>query len=160
VRLSGSRADVYIASVAPYRLLRVRLKEGVVVDGIAGADLSFSNVDHDFGIAAPRDIIDFGDLSTLPPVYTVVSVDASACGSPCVVSAKLKNLGGLTGARAPSTVAFTMTDPVSKQALGACTATVQQDVGYNSTTTVSCTINAKPVNGAVVTASAQNPGRP
>ena len=159
VRLSGSRADVYIESAAPYRLLRVKLREGVVVDGIAAADLRFSNVDHDFAIAAPRDVIDFSNLSTLPPVYAVVSVDTSACASPCVVSAKLKNAGGTTGARAPSTVVFTMTDPVSKQTLGACTVTVQPDVGFNATTTVSCTIDAKPVNGASITAAAENPGR-
>jgi len=159
VRLSGSRADVFIQSAAPYRLLRVRLQDGVVVDGVAAADLRFSNVDHDFAIAAPPDVIDFGNLSTLPPVYTVVSVDTSQCGSPCVVSAKLKNVGGMTGARAASTVTFTMTDPVSKQALGSCTATVQPDVGYNSTTTVSCTINVRPVNGATIAATAENPGR-
>jgi hypothetical protein len=159
VLLSGSRADVYIASEAPYRLLRVHLKEGVVVDGIAAADFRFSNVDRDFAIAAPRDVIDFSNLSTLPPVYTVLSVDTSACTSPCVVSAKVKNVGGMTGARAPSTVTFTMTDPITKQPLGHCSATVQPDVGYNSTATVSCTIDAKPVNGTTVTASAENPGR-
>ena len=159
VRLSGARADVYIESAAPYRLLRIRLKDGVVVDGIAAADLRFSNVDRDFGIAAPTDVLDFSNLSTLPPVYTVVSVDTSACASPCVVSAEVKNVGGATAARAPSTVTFTMTDPVSRQAIGACSTTVQPDVGYNSTTSVSCTINARPVNGATVAASAENPGK-
>jgi len=159
VELSGRRADVFIASAPPYRLLRVHLKEGVVVDGIAGADLRFSNVDKDFGIAAPTDVINFSNLSTLPPIYRVSSIDTSACGSPCTVSATLRNLGGTVGARAPSTVTFTMTDPISKQALGTCTATVESDVGYNSSTTVSCTINAKPVNGAVVTATVENPGR-
>jgi len=159
VELSGVRADVYIASAAPYHLVRVRFHEGVVVDGISGADLAFTNVNHDFGIKAPTDVIDFGNLSTLPPIYTVLSVDTSGCVSPCVVSAKLKNLGGMIAARAPSTVTFTMTDPVSKQTLGSCTETVQPDVGYNSTTTVSCTIGATPVNAAVVTATANNPGR-
>ena len=159
VRLSGARAAVYVESAAPYRLLRIRLKDGVVVDGIAAADFRFSNVNRDFGIVAPADVLDFSNLSTLPPVYTVVSVDTSGCASPCVVSAKVKNVGGKTGARAPSTVTFTMTDPVSRHSLGACSATVEPDVGYNSTTTVSCTINAKPVNGATVTASAENPGR-
>jgi hypothetical protein len=36
---------------------------------------------------------------------------------------------------------------------------VQPDVGYNATTAVSCTLNVQPVNGAVVTASVDNPGR-
>ena len=159
VELSGRRADVFIASAAPYRLLRIRLKDEVVVDGIAGADLRFSNVNRDFGITAPADVINFSNLSTLPPIYRVSSIDTSACGSPCSVSATLRNLGGTVGAKAHSTVTFTMTDPISKQALGSCTATVENDVGYNSSTTVSCTINASPVNGAAVTATVENPGR-
>lgn len=159
VELSGARADVYIASASPYQLLRVHLKQGVVVDGISDADLRYTNVDHDFGITAPPDVIDFGNLSTLPPIYTVVSVDTSGCATPCVVSARLKNIGGVTGARAPSSVTFTMTDPTTKQVIGTCSATVQPDVGFNATTNVSCAMSGRPVNAAVVTATADNPGR-
>jgi len=159
VELSGARADVFIASASPYQLLRVHLKKGVVVDGISDADLKYSNVDHDFKISAPTDVIDFGNLSTLPPIYTVISVDTSGCGSPCVVSAKLKNLGGMTGASAPSTITFAMNDAANGQALGSCQARVQPDVGYNATTTVSCTIAGQATNAAVVTATADNPGR-
>lgn len=159
VELSGVRADVFIASAPPYRLLRVRFKQGVVIDGISDADLKYTNVDRDFKIAAPTDVIDFANLSTLPPIYTVVSVDTSACGSPCVVSAKLKNLGGSTGAKAPSTITFSMTDSANGQVLGTCQATVQPDVGYNATTIVSCTIAGNATNAAVVTATADNPGR-
>ncbi len=158
VELSGVRADVYIASAPPYHLLRVHLTEGVVIDGISGADLKYSNVDRDFKIAAPSDVIDFANLSTLPPIYTVVSVDTSGCGSPCVVSAKLKNLGGAAGALAPSTITFTMADSANGQVLGTCQAKVQPDVGYNATTTVSCTIAGSATNAAVVTATADNPG--
>jgi hypothetical protein len=162
VDLAGPRADVFIAADPPYRLLRVQLKKGVVIDGISDADLRYTNFGHDFQIAAPSDVIDFSNLSTLPPVYTVLSVDTSGCGSPCVVSAMLKNLGGLSGAKAPSTVTFTMTDPATGRAIGTCQAQVAPDVGYNGTTTVRCTIAAaggQPVNAAVVTASADNPGR-
>jgi hypothetical protein len=162
VDLSGPRADVFIAATPPYRVLRVRIKSGVTVDGMTDADLRFSDFDRDFGIAAPRDVIDFSNLSTLPPVYTVVSVDTLGCGSPCSVSVLLKNLGGLSAAQGPSTVTFTMTDPATAQTLGSCKAVVQPDVGYNSTTTVACTIgnvNGKQVNSAVVTAVADNPGR-
>jgi len=158
VELSGTRADVFIASAPPYYLLRVHLKKGVTVDGIAGADLQYSNVDHDFQIAAPTGVIDFGNLSSLPPIYTVVSVDTSGCGSPCVVAAKVKNLGGMTGAKAPSTITFTMKDPASGQTLGTCQAVVQPDVGYNATTTASCTVSAQATNAAVVTATVDNPG--
>ena len=159
VELSGARADVYIGIDAPYPLLRVRLHDGVTVDGISNADFIFSQVNADFAIHDPSPVIDFSNLSTLPPIYTVLSVNTTGCGSPCVVSATLKNLGGPTGASAPSTVMFTMTDPVSNRTLGTCSATVQPDVGYNQTTTVSCTIAAQPVNAAVITAVATNPGR-
>ena len=162
VELSGPRADVFVAASSPYRVLRVRIRNGVTVDGITDADLRFNDFDKDFGIAAPTDVIDFSNLSTLPPLYTVVSVDTSGCASPCSVSALLKNLGGLSAAQAPSTVTFTMTDSATGQTVGSCKAVVQPDVGYNSTTTVGCAIGSaagKQVNAALVTAVADNPGR-
>ncbi len=159
VELSGARADVYIGSAPPYPLLRLVIRDGVTVDGITNADLHYNRPGAGFGIAAPAAVLDFGNVSTLPPIYTVESVDTSRCASPCAVSAGLRNLGGLAPAVAPSTITFTMTDPVSKQALGRCEATVQPDVGYNATTTASCAIAAQPVNAAVVTAVATNPGR-
>ena len=162
VELSGPRADVFIAASAPYQLLRVRLKSGAVVDGIGDGDLRFKNFDQDFRTVAPADVIDFSNLSTLPPVYSVLSVDTSGCGSPCSVTATLKNLGGTTQAQAPSTVTFTMTEAASRQVLGTCRAVVQPDVGYNSTTRVGCTmagLNGQQVNAATVTALADNPGR-
>ena len=162
VGLSGPRADVYVGANPPYRVLRVHFKKGVVVDGIADGDLHFDSFDQDFQIAAPSDVMDFSNLSTLPPIYTVVSVDTSGCVSPCAVSALLKNLGGASGARAPSTVTFTMADPASGKVLASCQAQVQPDVGFNSTTTVACTmagVNGQQVSAAIVTATADNPGR-
>ena len=161
VELSGPRADVYIDSSPPNQLVRLVMHRGVTVDGIAGGDLHFSNFGKDFGIAVPSDVIDFSNLSTLPPIYTVVSVDTSGCASPCVVSAVLKNLGGPTGAQAPSTVTFTLTDSATGAAAGSCQATVTPDVGYNATTTVACTIalSGAPPNAATVTATPFNPGR-
>ena len=159
VDLASPRAEVFVAATPPYQLLRVHMKKGVVVDGIGEGDLKFSHYDRDFGLAAPRDVIDFSNLSTLPPIYSVVSVDTSGCSSPCVVSALLKNLGGMTGARAPSTITFTMTATASGKQVGTCQRQVQPDVGYNATTTVACTID---LNGqqevAIVTATADNPG--
>jgi hypothetical protein len=162
INLSGPRADVFIATAPPYNLLRVHMKKGAVIDGVSDADLRFANFDRDFSIAAPSDVIDFSNLSTLPPVYSVESVDTSACGSPCVVSAVLKNLGGATGARAPSTITFTMTSTASGSVIGSCQTQVIPDVGYNATTTVSCTIGSlsgEQANAAIVTAVADNPGR-
>jgi len=162
IDLSGPRADVFIAAATPYPLLRVRFKHGVVVDGIREADLRFSKYNRDFKISAPADVIDFSNLTTLPPIYTVLSVDTSGCTSPCAVSALLKNLGGMTGARAPSTVTFTMMDTASRQVVGSCQTQVVPDVAYNATTTVGCTIgsvSAQQSNAATVTATPDNPGR-
>ena len=161
VRLSGARGDVFITAQAPYRVLRVRLKHGVVVDGIRDADLRFVNYNRAFQISAPADVIDFSNLTTLPPIYTVVSVDTSGCGSPCLVSALLKNLGGLLHAQAPSTITFTMTDTASLRVLGSCQTQVVPDVTYTATTTVTCSIDhvtAQQSNAATVTATPDNPG--
>lgn len=159
--LSGARAEVYIEEAAPHRLIRLRTRAGAVVEGIRQADLDFGHYGADFKIAAPRDVINFADLTTLPPNYTVVSVDTSGCGSPCLVQATLKNLGGRNGAKAPSTVSFQMSDLVSGRAIGGCTGTVAPDVDYNATTTVSCTIAeaaGADFAGAKVTAIPNNPG--
>jgi hypothetical protein len=162
VELSGARGDVFISAQAPYRVLRVRLKHGVIVDGIRDADLKFVNYNSAFRIAAPADVIDFSNLTTLPPIYTVMSVETAGCSSPCVVSALLKNLGGVIHAQAPSTITFTMTDTASRQVLGRCQTPVVPDVPYNATTTVTCSIDnvtAQQSNAATVTATPDNPGR-
>jgi hypothetical protein len=137
------------------------MKKGVSIDGIADADLTYSNFGKDFGTAAPSDVIDFSNLSTLPPIYTVVSVDTTRCGTTCIVSALLKNLGGLSGAIAPSTVTFVMTSTASGAVLGTCQTQVVPDVGFNATTTVGCTVamSGQPSSAALVTATASNPGR-
>ncbi|HVC78001.1 MAG TPA: hypothetical protein VND96_15925 [Candidatus Micrarchaeaceae archaeon] len=162
VSLSGPRADVFVAAAAPHQLLRLHLKTGATIDGIADADFNYSNFGADFKIARPTDVIDFSDLSTLPPIYTVLSVDTSGCTSTCVVSALVKNLGGKFGAQAPSTITFTMSDSATKATIGTCPAQVVPDVGYNATKTVSCTIaavNGQQANAATVTAVPTNPGR-
>jgi hypothetical protein len=54
-----------------------------------------------------------------------------------------------------------MTDSATGKVLGSCQARVQPDVGYNSTTTVGCTmggVNGQQVSAAIVTAAADNPG--
>ena len=162
VNLSGPRADVFIAAVAPHQLLRLTLKAAASVDGMTDVDFTYSNFGKDFKIVKPTDVIDFSNLSTLPPIYTVVSVDTSRCTSTCVVSAVVKNLGGKVGAQAPSTITFTMTDIATKAIVGTCQAPVVPDVGYNTTKTVTCTISTasgQQANTALVTAVPTNPGR-
>ena len=159
IDLAGPRADVFIAEAAPYQLLRIKMKTGAEADGATDADLRFTNFGRDFGIVVPTDVIDFADLSTLPPSYTMVSVDTSACGAPtCVVTADVKNLGGRIGAKAPSSVTFTLTDSASGKVLGTCQAEIQPDVGYNATTKVSCSITVGSFNAATVSAAPDNPG--
>ena len=158
VELSGARADVYISSTPPYPLVRLELKKGVAIDGVYDAALEYrpSNAD----VVAPTDLIDFGNQSTLPPIYTVVSVDTTRCTTPCTVSATLRNLGGTAPALKPAQVDFVMLSPTSSSTrLGSCMAVVQRDVGYNSTTTVSCTIEGQAQNGAEITATPENSGR-
>jgi hypothetical protein len=160
--LSGPRADVFVAADPPYRVLRVRLKSGVVIDGISDGDFRYANFNRDFGIVAPTDVIDFSNLSTLPPVYSVASVDTSGCGSPCLVSALLKNLGGTGGATGPSTITFTLTDSATGLVLSSCQSRVNPDVGYNATTKAGCSLgdaNPRQVTAATLTATADNPGR-
>ena len=162
VELSGRRADVYLNQAPPYRVLRVRMNPGVTVDGISGADFTYSDYGLVRAIAPPRGALDFADLSTLPPIYTVVSVDTSGCTYPCVVAAVLKNLGGKAPARSPSVVTFTMTDPQTNSAIGTCAVAVRPDVGHSATTRVSCAftvINGADHNAALVTAAANNPGQ-
>ncbi len=162
VDLAGPRAEVWVRSGPPHQPLRVRLRKGVVVDGLADADLRYLNFDHDFNIAAPANVIDFSNLSSLPPLYTVLSVDVSRCvPSSCVVSATLRNLGSTQPARAPSTVTFVMKDNASGKVLGSCQVPVVPDVGFNATTSVQCSISgAGGTPGAeTVTATPNNPGR-
>jgi hypothetical protein len=162
VELSGRRADVFLSEASPYRVLRVHMHPGAVVDGISDADFMYSDYGRDFAIAPPSGALDFADQSTLPPIYTVLSVDTSACGSSCLVAASLKNLGGKTSSRGPSVVTFTMTDPQTSSVLGTCKVPVQPDVGHSATTTVSCTIsgvNGADHNAALVTAAADNTGQ-
>jgi len=140
----------------------VQLSENAVIDGIERADFRYGSFGKDFGIKAPTDVIDFANLSTLPPLYTVVSVDTSKCTSPCLVSALLKNLGGKVGAQAPSTVTFTMTDSASAKVIGICEVMVEPDVGFNATTTASCSFGElaqQPAISATITAKVDNPGR-
>ena len=161
IELSGPRADVFLSEAPPYRVMRIRMKKGALVDGVSAADFVYSDFGRDFAIAAPAGALNFADLSTLPPVYTILSVDTSGCAFPCVVSASLKNLGGKSGARAPSTVKFTMTDPQTNTVLGDCQVAVLPNVGHSATAMVSCTIagvNGADHNAAVVTATAGNSG--
>ena len=120
VELSGRRADVWVASGRPHRVLAVRLQAGVTVDGITGAVFQYGGYGSRVDIAPPSQVIDFSTLSVAPPIYTVLAVDTSACAATCVLAASLKNLGGSAPTVSPSTVRFTVTDPASGAPVGTC----------------------------------------
>ncbi|HEV2953090.1 MAG TPA: hypothetical protein VG015_03265 [Candidatus Dormibacteraeota bacterium] len=159
--LSDPQQDLYVQEVSPHRLVRLHLKTGSTVAGISNGNIDFTNYGKDFGIVPPPEVIDFNNLSTLPPNYTVLSVDTSGCGiSTCVVAAKVQNLGGTTGAMAPSTVSFAVVDTGSGKAIGNCVATVSPDLAYNATGVVSCVVpgvSAASFVSAQVTATPTNP---
>jgi hypothetical protein len=159
VEFSGPRADAYIAAAPPEQPLRLRVHEGVTVDGLQAADLRYLNFGKVAPITPPAAVIDFSNQSTLPPVYTVVSVDTSQCQSPCQVSAVLENVGGTKPAARPAAVTFTITDAISGATLGSCQVSVVPDAPYGSTTTRGCVITglaAADLNAATVTATVSN----
>lgn len=161
VRMSGPRGEVFVSATPPYRLLRLKLKSGVVVDGIADADLHYST-GRDIRVSAPSRVVDPRDSATLPPMYSAVSVDPSRCGRPCVAAATVRNIGGRSAARAPSTVTFTASDPSDGRTLATCVASVAPDVDHNATTIVTCTMDALEPGRvtALLTATVDNPGAP
>jgi hypothetical protein len=162
VEFSGPRADAYLAVTPPGQPLRLRVHAGLMIDGIQGADLRYGSFGRLPAITPPAGVIDFSNAATLPPLYSVVSVDTTECAAPCVVTAQLVNVGGIQPAAGPSSVSFSMTDALSGGTLGSCRVKVLPDVGHGSTTTVGCTISGlagADLNAATVTATASNPGK-
>jgi hypothetical protein len=133
---------VNITESSPYRVVRVRSIKGKTVDGNTDADIAVSNYNKDFGIQAPSDVFDVDDMSTWPPLYTVIDVSNARCSVPCTLSAVLQNQGGLTGAPAPSSVTFTLKNHSNGSLLGSCKATISPDVAHGSKVTKSCTISS------------------
>ena len=161
VEFSGPRADAYLAAAPPGQPLRLRVHDGITIDGIEAADLHYSHFGKLPPVTPPPGVIDFSNASTLAPLYTVISVDTSQCQSPCIVTAQLENVGGTRPAAAPSTASFTITDAVTGHSLGACQVRVIPDVGYSATTDVGCTIAGlagADLNADTVTATVTNPG--
>lgn len=156
VRLMGPRAEVLIARDEPHRLLALRMRNGATVDGIVATDLRYGNYGGVPAIGPPEGAVNFRDFSTLPPLFTVEMVDGSACGSPCVVSARVRNLGGANAPGAASKIAFKLSDPASGRVYGSCVGEVPSGVRYDSTELVSCTMSipsgGEP-NGATLTAT-------
>jgi hypothetical protein len=137
-------ADNYILNIteaSPHRLVYLRTPPGKSVDNFTNLKFAITNYDKNFGTAAPTNVFDVDDQSTWPPLYTVVSVENSGCSDPCMLSAVLRNDGGLTGASAPSTVTFSLLDS-GNNSLGSCKVTISPDIANGKQVTESCSISS------------------
>ncbi|HEV2035073.1 MAG TPA: hypothetical protein VGU71_12900 [Candidatus Dormibacteraeota bacterium] len=137
-------ADSYILNIteaSPHRLVYLRTAPGKTVSNFTNTKLAFSNYNKSFGTVAPANVFDLDDHATWPPIYTAVSVENSRCSDPCVLSAVLRNDGGLTGAPAPSTVTFSVLDS-SNNTLGNCKVTISPDIPNGKQVTESCSISS------------------
>jgi hypothetical protein len=131
-----------ITEASPHHLVQVSTTHGTIVDNkYANAKFAFSNYNKTFGIAPPTSVFDIDDKSTWPPLYSAVSIENSRCSDPCVLSAVLRNTGGLTGAPSPSTVTFSLLDS-SNQVLGSCKVAITPDVPNGQQVTESCSISS------------------
>ena len=130
-----------ITEASPHRLVFLQTVAGKTVQGMSQAHMAIKNYNKDFAIEAPTRVIDLDDPTTWPPLYTIVSVENSRCGTPCTLSAQVKNLGGLEGASAPSTVTFDLTNSANHKVLGSCMVTIQPNVQHNQAVTERCTIS-------------------
>jgi hypothetical protein len=140
--LTGDDYILNITEATPYRLVFLRTAPGKTVQEMTQANLTFSNYDKDFAIVAPTNVFDVDDHSTWPPMYVYSSINNSKCDDPCILSADFQNSGGMTGASAPSTATFSLTNKADGSDLGSCKGTIQPDVANGSKVTVSCSITS------------------
>lgn len=137
--LSAGSYILNITESSPHQLVYLRTTPGKTVDNLTNAKLAFTNYNKSFGIVAPANVFDLDDHTTWPPIYTAVSVENSGCSDPCVLSAVLRNDGGLTGASAPSTVTFSVLDN-NNNTLGSCKVTISPDIANGKQVTERCSI--------------------
>jgi hypothetical protein len=138
-------ADDYILNIteaSPYRLVMLRTAPGKTVQKLSDAKLSYGNYNKDFAIQTPTDVVDKDNHSTWPPMYTRVSINNSRCDDPCILSAKYRNDGGMTGASAPSTINFTLTSKADGSVLASCKVPITQDVANGQTVTEACSLES------------------
>ncbi len=131
-----------ITEASPHRLVFLQTVAGKTVQGYSQAHMSITNYNKVFAIEAPPKVVDLDDPATWPPLYTIVSVENSRCGTPCTLSAQVKNLGGVEGATAPSTVTFDLKNSANQKVLGSCNVTIHPDLPHNQTVTERCTISS------------------
>ena len=138
VKLSDSRADIYVTAAGPTRLVRLVFAPGYTDrTGISGLDARFS-YPRRLTVTAPSGFYDPNDPSTLPGEYTVDQVNRGTCdGAGCVYTVTVRNHFGSSGGQATATVKLTTQ---SGGSLGSCRAPIPR-VGYNQTENVSCTVS-------------------
>ena len=145
--LSTADYAMDISESSPHKVLSIRTAPGqAVYSDFVNVDIAFTNYNQAFDTVAPTGVFDIDDPTTWPPLYSVVSVDASGCQHPCVARARLENKGGIVGGKKPSTVTFTITSSTGSKALGTCQAVVAPDVANGQTVTARCTISSSAWN--------------
>lgn len=139
--LTGADYILNITEASPHRLVQLRTAQGKTVQEMTDATLAFGNYDKDFAIQTPTNVFDVDDHATWPPRYIRTSITNSGCKDPCILSAVFQNDGGMTGAPAPSTIAFTLTNKADGSSLGSCNATISTDIENGKKVTVNCSIS-------------------
>ena len=140
--LSTGNYLINITEAAPHRLVFLRTAAGKTVKGLSLVHMLLRDYNKDFAIKAPTIAVDLDDPASWPPLYSVLSVENSRCGTPCTLSAQIKNLGGGGAATEPSTLTFEVINSATKQVLGSCAVTIRPDLAHNQTATERCTISS------------------
>jgi hypothetical protein len=140
--LAGTDYTLYITETSPHRLVYLRAAKATTLSDVTDAELAFTNYNKDFGIRAPTAAFDLDDHGAWPPLYFRISMDASRCDYPCILSAVFQNEGGTAAAPGPSTITFTLTNKADGSSFGSCTVAIQPDVPNGAQVTKSCSITS------------------
>src|SRR6266446_1460993 len=97
---------INITEASPHRLVFLRTATGKTVNGLSLVHMLIKDYNKDFAIKAPTNAVDLDNPTSWPPLYAVLSVENSRCGTPCTLTAQIKNFGGGGTAPGPSTLTF------------------------------------------------------
>lgn len=139
VRLSGRRAEFYVTSTEPFRLVRLVSPSGLETasgDRDFAFDLAYP---AGFQAAQPSPFIDPADPRTLPARYTREGLEFGRCGdaSGCEVKFSVRNRGGQPVGQSTASVNVSSTAGAD---LGACSVNLPA-IAYNETAQLSCRVS-------------------
>jgi hypothetical protein len=140
--LSGDGYVINITEAKPYEIVAIHIPPEKVLGSLSDAQLELSNYNKVFEIPTPSNVFDLDDHSTWPPMYYAFSISTARCNYPCILSGVFQNDGGATGAAAPSTATFTLTNLARGSSLGSCKVAIRPDIANGRRVTESCTISS------------------